>query len=255
MSVVQNHFLDGLWQALGVWFVLIALTASLVTFVLAPLWREQAFRFWVRAAAGRLRRVRFRAEARRLHAHARRASERARLAATARQERRAAWWSVERNVDAAWSAFEAADADARRVLRAYGYGLLSEDDDGDDVAARRRVLRRLATEARARGDLSIRQLSEVRLERDPWDPRRPLADLETMLRCAIRDHRWHLYRRAAAAEREAWHEAESASETTSTLMREAVAAAAAELAHQPQRAPYRGQGSTANWQARPYTVG
>jgi hypothetical protein len=72
------------------------------------------------------------------------------------------------------------------------------------------LLRRLASEAYRRGDLSGSQLVEVLTGRGAWSARYDLVELETRLCMAARDHRRSQYRLAVHAERKAWDALEAA---------------------------------------------
>lgn len=211
MHSALDLFPAGTSRAIGVWFMLIVFAAASIAVVLGPLWREQVLRARVRAASTELRQARAHAGARRRRELAGDLAVVARRAEEVAQRRHADWTAAGDAADAAWWLFHAADEAAKRALSAAQYGSTQEDAGPDSVAARRRLLHRLATDAHRRGQLSARQLADVRAGRDGWEPGRPLVDLEVQLRVAIRDHFWQAYQKAAAEERIAWEAVEAAS--------------------------------------------
>jgi hypothetical protein len=250
-----HRFVAGLYDAFGVWLALVGVVVVMVVVVLRPVWREQTLRMSVRAAAAQLRRSRRQAELHRLRSRARHLAVAAQRALLAARDRRADWLTEGHAAEMAWQAFEAADADARRAIRADAFWRLNHEPGGEELDARRRLLRRLVLDAHALGDVSTWQLCQVLAERDGWSVRRPPADLDGMLRRAVRDHRWNVYRQAVAAERAAWEAAEAARGVQAKLAGEASAASAevdrVRRAVRDSVRPSRRRTGAAGWRARP----
>ena len=72
-------------------------------------------------------------------------------------------------------------------------------------------------------EISIAQLNDVYAHRG-WNPRLHPVVQESVLKQAIRDHRWAQYQAALERERNAWQEAESAADALRSLRLEATAA-------------------------------
>jgi hypothetical protein len=232
IDVVTQRFVQGMGVAFGVWTVLIGVSVIAVLVAMGRGWREALLRAWVRKAATRLRRTRARDRARLLAAYADRVAEARRLAAASVRERRDEWEAAERTLQAAWQARCAVDVAAARLAFATipsgsvlsgqeparpGDGREPDPVEPDSVepdpvesAGRGRLVRRLATEAYRRGDLSGSQLVEVLTGRGAWSARHDLVELETRLCMTARDHRSRQYRLAVEAERKAWDALEAA---------------------------------------------
>jgi len=213
-------------HAIGVWLMLVLVAAATFAVVIGPLWREQMLRAWVRSAATDLRHARVRAGVQLLRDRAEGIADAARQADEAAGRARAAWTAAGDAADTAWWLFATADTAAQRALAAARYGGSADPTDPESVAARRRLLHRLAGDAHRRRQLSAHQLADVHAERDGWDPNRPIVELEVRLRCAIRDHFWQMYQETATAERAAWDVLETASRAKVELAGAAVDAAA-----------------------------
>jgi hypothetical protein len=136
---------------------------------------------------------------------------------------RTEWQEALAEVDAAWSAYEEADAEARRVTAATAYPVLRRRRARTENADRERYLHRAATAACRRREISIAQLNDALAHRG-WDPRVHPAAQEAALRRAARDHRLAGYRAATERERRAWEAAERAAAELRTLRAEACAA-------------------------------
>jgi hypothetical protein len=147
-----------------------------------------------------------------------------RAAATA-ERRRAEWERSIEDVDAAWTAYEAADRAARRTAAAAAFRTPSRRRRPGENAERERYLHRAATAACRRQEISIRQLNEVLAHRG-WNPRLHPAAQEAALQQAVRDHRFAAYRTATARERQAWEIADRAADALRSLRDEARAAQA-----------------------------
>jgi hypothetical protein len=144
--------------------------------------------------------------------------------ASAAAERRRAEWAVAQDaVDAAWTAYEQAEAGARRIGSATAFPLMSRRRKPGENADRQRYLHRAATELCRTQDLSIAQLNDVFAHRG-WNPRLHPVQQEAALHAAVRAHRLEAYRRAVAEEQSAWRGAEAAAETLRDLRAEAATA-------------------------------
>ena len=138
---------------------------------------------------------------------------------------RADWERSQSDVDAAWSAYERADAEARRVAAASAFPLLRRRRAPGERAERERWLHRTATAACRRREISIGQLNDALAHRG-WDARQHPVAQEVALRNAVREHRFAGYRAAAARERAAWERAERAAAALRSLRMETLAAGA-----------------------------
>ncbi|WP_435586812.1 hypothetical protein [Micromonospora aurantiaca (nom. illeg.)] len=145
---------------------------------------------------------------------------------TARR-RRERWLAAQDAADRAWTAYDEADAAARRLAGAAALPAPRAPRTPAEYAARERWLHHAAMTAHWRGDLTARQLADVLARRNGWDPRRHPAEQEIVLARTIRDGRRAGWESAAARERTAWRDAELAAEAARTLAAEAYAATAA----------------------------
>ncbi len=143
-----------------------------------------------------------------------------RAAATAGR-RRSEWESADREVAAAWAAFDAADRAERRCRAAQAFPV-----PGTPVppAECERYLHRSATAACRRRELGVAELNEVLAHRGGWDPRRHPLEQELALRRLTRQHLLRRYLAATERERRAWHAADVAAAAVRSLREEAFAA-------------------------------
>ncbi|WBB65289.1 hypothetical protein [Micromonospora sp. WMMD812] len=146
-----------------------------------------------------------------------------RAGATA-QRRRTEWLAAQESVEDAWQAYEAAEADVRRLAAAAAMPLPQTARTPAEYVDRERYLHRAALDAYWRRELSVEQLSDVFAHRGGWDPRRHPVEQELVLRRAVRDNL--LARHQAAREREqaAWRAAELAVAAARSLREGAYAA-------------------------------
>jgi hypothetical protein len=144
-------------------------------------------------------------------------------AAITAQRHRLDWQDAQQAVDAAWAAYEQADAQARRTAAACAFPTPARRCKPGENADRERHLHRSATAACRRREISVRQLNEALAHRG-WDPRLHPVMQEAALRNATRAHRLTEWRRAAEGERQAWATAEAAAEALRSLRAEALAA-------------------------------
>ncbi|GAA2649360.1 hypothetical protein [Paractinoplanes durhamensis] len=154
-----------------------------------------------------------------------------RAAATAAR-RRAEWTTAQERLDATWLAFDAADRTARQAAQACAYPLISKRRKPGENVERERYLHHAASEACRNREISIAQLNDVFAHRG-WNARLHPVVQESLLRQAVREHRFDEYRKAMAAERDAWQEAESAAEALRSLRVEASSAVTRAGARQP----------------------
>jgi hypothetical protein len=145
-----------------------------------------------------------------------------RAAATAARQR-LEWQDAQEAVDAAWTAYEQADAQARRTAAACAFPTPARRRRPGENVDRERYLHRSATAACRRHEISIKQLNEALAHRG-WNPRLHPVVQEAALRNATREHRLTEWRRAADRERAAWASAEAAAEALRSLRAEALAA-------------------------------
>jgi len=142
-------------------------------------------------------------------------------AATMAERRREEWLAAQEQLEEAWQAYEASEADARRLSRAAALPTPAAPKTPAEYAYRERFLHRAAMAACSRKQLSALDLSDALAHREGWDPRRHPADQEVVLRRAVRDCMWASYRSAANRERAAWRSADVANEAKTSLREEA----------------------------------
>ncbi|MCM0675542.1 hypothetical protein NCC78_12690 [Micromonospora phytophila] len=145
-------------------------------------------------------------------------------AATTARRLRAEWLSAQEAVEAAWRAYEAAEADVRRLAPAEAMPLPRTGRTPAEYAERERYLHRAALDAYWRRELSVEQLSDVFAHRNGWDPRLHPVEQELVLRRAVRDNLLARQRSAREQEQAAWRAAELAAESARSLRDEAFAA-------------------------------
>ncbi|MBU8859881.1 MULTISPECIES: hypothetical protein [unclassified Micromonospora] len=145
---------------------------------------------------------------------------------TARR-RRERWLAAQDEADRAWTAYDEADAAARRLGGAAALAAPRTPRTPAEYAARERWLHHAAMTAHWRDDLTARQLADVLARRNGWDPRRHPAEQEIILARTVRDGRRAGWEIADARERAAWRDVELAAEAARTLAAEAYAAAVA----------------------------
>lgn len=168
-----------------------------------------------------------------------------RAAATAARAR-ARWETAQQELNAAWAAFEEADAAVRRIRAAAAFPLLSRTRQPGENADRERYLHRAATVACRQREISIAQLNEILAHRG-WNPRLHPVAQEAALHHAIRAHRFAGYQQAQRRERLAWQNAEIAAEALRALRAEAAAALTRTAVEQPAAGEF--------WWAEPWTTG
>ena len=146
-------------------------------------------------------------------------------AAVTAARRRAEWQRAQDDVDACWTAYDAADRAARRAAAASAFPVPDARRRPGENAERERYLHRAATAACRRREISVAQLNEALAHRG-WNARLHPVAQEAALRNAVRRHRFAAYRAATARERAAWETAEVAAAALGSLRAEAQAAQA-----------------------------
>ncbi|WP_341718706.1 hypothetical protein QQG74_02715 [Micromonospora sp. FIMYZ51] len=145
-----------------------------------------------------------------------------RAEATARR-RRDEWVAAQDEAERAWQAYEAAEANVRRLSDAAAMPLPQTPRTPAEYADRERWLHRAALDAYWRRELSVEQLSDVFAHRG-WDPRLHPVEQELLLRRAVRDHLFARQRAAREQEQAAWRAAELAGAAARSLREEMMAA-------------------------------
>ena len=135
--------------------------------------------------------------------------------------RREEWLAAQAQVDEAWQAYDASDAEAQRFSHAAALPMPEAPKTPAEYAFRERFLHREAMAACSRKQLSALDLSDALANRAGWDPKRHPVEQEIVLRRAIRDRMWAGYRAAANRERAAWQAAHLANEAKASLREEA----------------------------------
>ncbi|GLY21566.1 hypothetical protein [Micromonospora sp. NBRC 101691] len=146
-------------------------------------------------------------------------------AAQTARRRRERWLTAQERVEQAWRAYDEAETTARRFAGATALPAPRTPRTPAEYVARERFLHRAAMAAYWRGDLSVRQLSDVFARRNGWDPRLHPVVQEAILHRVVRDLRRVEYRTAAERERVAWRQAEVAATAARSLAAEASLAA------------------------------
>jgi len=235
-EAAKHDFFVNLQHALVVWLALIALAAAGFTLVsvianrgvhLRRRWREHKARKVARAERRTEKTRSERQSLRELRRYAEEVAVAAERAAVMARRRHAEWLAVARTREAAWRAYEQAEAEIRRYEQAALFPALAEEQetptDEFELAYRRRHLHRVATAAHERGELSARQLSDALFHRNGWDPTRHPFEQDAMLRQVVRERRLHAYQEASTIERAAWHAADMAAAARRSLDDEAFA--------------------------------
>jgi hypothetical protein len=225
VTSAAHHFLLSMREALAIWFALTALAAIGLVSVFAPVRRNRPARAQSHATGTQHHRARLAEQAQEMHRYAEEIAVVAKRAAVTAQRKRAEWAAAQRTEDAAWRTYQTADRAAREVIQATAFPAPQIPVTPGELEARRRYLRRAATAAHQRGELSARQLVDVLFECNGWDPRRHPYDQEAILRRLGRDQLHRAYQAASAIERTAWHSATIASLAKQSLDNEAYAAA------------------------------
>ncbi|GIE81453.1 hypothetical protein Aph02nite_74030 [Actinoplanes philippinensis] len=131
------------------------------------------------------------------------------------------WQAAADRVDAAWAAFQAADARLARSRATTAFGAPWTPRDPAEYAARERFLHEGVRAAVSRADLPVSALAAVLAGGGGWDPCLHPAEQEIVLHRRCAEHRERAYRAAVAAERTAWHDTQLARRGRDSLQREA----------------------------------
>ncbi|HEX7745354.1 MAG TPA: hypothetical protein VF462_08865 [Micromonosporaceae bacterium] len=149
------------------------------------------------------------------------AAERSMISA---QRSRTHWLAAVDEAEAAWTVFESADAEVRRLAAAAALPEPRTPRTPAEYADRERYLHNAVMAAATRGELPVLQLSDALANRNGWDPRRHPVEQELILSRARRDAALAAYRAAADRERTAWRDCEVAAVAAQSLRNEAHAA-------------------------------
>ncbi len=247
-EAAKHDFLANLQHALLVWLALIALAAAGFTAVTAVAnrglhlkqrWLDRKARKTVRAERRIENTQSERQKVGELRRYAEEVGVAAERAAVMARRRHADWVAVQRTQDAAWRAYETADAEIRRFEEAARFPALAEEHEAPadefEFAYRRRRLHRIATAAHERGEMSAEQLSDALFHRNGWDPARHPFEQDAMLRQVVRERRLRAYQEASTIERAAWRAADIAAAARRSLEDEAFAAALRARQAQPAK--------------------
>ncbi|PWU47265.1 hypothetical protein DLJ46_15370 [Micromonospora globispora] len=223
MQTVFSTVLPDVPQAAGIWLALLAVAATAVAGLIV---RPDRFRsvFGDRISEAAMpSSVELAEEARERARYAQEVGVAAERAATTAERRRAEWLTAEEEVEEAWLAYQAAEEDVRRLAAAAALPLPRTARTPAEYVDRERWLHRAALDAQWRGEITVRQLSDI-LGHRGWDPRRHPVEQELLLRRLVRDNL--LARHEAAREREqaAWRAAELAAAAARSLREEAYTA-------------------------------
>ncbi|MFI9643269.1 hypothetical protein ACIG87_25000 [Micromonospora sp. NPDC051925] len=224
MQTVFSAVLPDVPAAALIWLVLLAVAAvAVATLVVRP----DRLKF---AAARRFRDAALpsdpdRAEQDREYArYAEEVAVAADRAAATSGRLRAEWLAAQDEVEGAWQALQAVEADVRRLTAAAAMPLPHTGRTPAEYADRERWLHRAAVDAHGRGELSDAQLDDVFAHRAGWDPSRHPVEQELVLRRATRDHLAARHRAAVEREQAAWRAADLAGTAARSLRDEAFAA-------------------------------
>ncbi|XTZ16622.1 hypothetical protein ACQSSU_04310 [Micromonospora echinospora] len=218
MDVVLYEFLVDVPRAAAIWSALLVLALTVLTVLVARPEREPTPSPPATAAAAD-------PDLADLRRYAEEVAVAAAGAAQTARRRRERWLTAQERVDQAWRAYDEAETAARRFAGATALPAPRTPRTPAEYAARERFLHRGAMAAYWRGDLSVRQLSDVFARRNGWDPRLHPVVQEAVLHRVVRDLRRVEYRTAAERERAAWRQAEVAATAARSLAAEAALAA------------------------------
>jgi hypothetical protein len=137
---------------------------------------------------------------------------------------RTQWLAAQDEAEQAWTAYEAADATARRVEATTMLPAPHTERTPAEYADREHYLHRAAMRACAHNELSVVDLTDALAHRRGWDPRLHPVEQEIALLRAVRDSHRAVERVAARRERLAWQAAEMAADALSSRRAEALAA-------------------------------
>jgi hypothetical protein len=247
-EAAKHDFIANLQHALLVWLALILIAAGGFAAVTAAAnrglhlkqrWLDHKARKAVKAER-RIEKSRSeRQKVRELRRYAEEVGVAAERAAVMARRRHADWIAVQRTQEAAWRAYEVAEAEVRRFEEAARFPALAEEHEAPademELSYRRRRLHRIATAAHERGEMSAEQLSDALFHRNGWDPASHPFVQDAMLREVVRERRLRAYQEASMIERAAWHAADMAAAARRSLEDEAFTAALRARQAQPAK--------------------
>ncbi|MEV1290501.1 hypothetical protein [Micromonospora sp. NPDC049679] len=215
MQTVLSTILLDVPRAALIWLALLGVASLAVGGLVARPRRTP------RDIAGRIRRAalpvhtRLDTQARELTRYADEVTVAAERAATTARRRRGEWLAAQELAESAWQAYDAAEADVRRLAAAAALRVPRTPRTPAEYADRERYLHRAALRAYRRKELSVEQFIEVLAHGNGWDPRRHPVEQELYLRRVVRDGLLVRQRTAAERERAAWRAADIAAKTLS----------------------------------------
>ena len=223
----------------AIWMILLLLTGPALVVLATPdgvRRPRQALRHTAEALREhRQQRERSRQQAAEAERYAEELTTAAARARTGAQRWHEHWQKAQQELDSAWQAWRDAETRLARSRAAAAFPMppaaSTPEDDGD----RERFLARLVLAAARRGELPMPVVADALAGRDGWDPHLHPAELELRVHRASAEHLAARYRRAAAAERVAWHDAQLAAATRDSLRAESAAATAGSTADGRQR--------------------
>lgn len=219
MNGLLRKFVFGMPDVAAIWILLILLAVIALFWLVGPGFRQRS------RDAGRLRQASVLRRERLAHQasdDARYASEVAVAAQRARERElslRDKWLAIQQQTESAWKAYDVAETQLLRLAPAAAIPLTAEPDEFCE-----HELRRFATAACLRGELSPLDLSDALHHIGPWDPHRHPADQEIALRRRVRRDRHAAWRRVAGSEHTAWEAYSTAAVQARSLTEEAFAA-------------------------------
>ncbi|GAA2615739.1 hypothetical protein GCM10010399_53380 [Dactylosporangium fulvum] len=228
MEAAAQEFAQGMREALAIWLALLA--AVVITFLVLSLLSRRGGKtgpsWWARvrkaikdpevAKERQAKAERSAAAIKELERYSAEVAVAAERANVMAERRRAEWEGAQRTQDAAWRAYEEAEAAVRRLRRANAFPLVE-----DDPAIRRQNLVRLVNAAHQRGEISAFELADALMHRNGWDPAAHPFAQELMLRRVIRDRKFQAYQEASEIERQAAKAADLAAAAKRSLDDEA----------------------------------
>ncbi|HEV7896541.1 MAG TPA: hypothetical protein VGP31_01675 [Planosporangium sp.] len=222
---LANKSLLIMQQAVLIQLALVAFAVVVLAWLLAPDARRRLREMAQRAAEARFRRIRLAAHVADLNRYAEELRVAAGRAAVTAERRHREWVVAYQTREAAWNAYEAADAAARRAALASAFPAPAISTAAEDLSVNQRYLHQAATEAYQRGELTAKQLRDALAHRNGWDPRRHPYEQETMLRRAGQQRMQRAYQTASMMERSARQAADTSAAARRSLEDEAFDAA------------------------------
>ncbi|WP_255510898.1 hypothetical protein [Micromonospora sp. WP24] len=224
MQTVLSAVLPDVPRAAVIWLSLLAVVGVVVAALLLRPGRlaiGAATRIRRAAMPGRLE---FAEEERDRTRYSQEVAVAAERATSTAERQRAEWLAAQDAVEVAWQAYEAAEADVRRLGAAAAMPLPRTARTPAEYVDRERFLHRAALDAYWQRELSVEQLSDVFGHRNGWDPRLHPVEQELVLRRAVRDNLLARHQVAREQEQLAWREVERTAAAARSLREEAFAA-------------------------------